>query len=30
MGRDMDKGFDRQSWAVVLFGWAVALWVTLG
>jgi len=25
-----DAAFDRQSWAVVMFGWAVALWVTLG
>jgi len=24
-----DMPFDRQSWAVVLFGWAVALWLTL-
>jgi hypothetical protein len=22
--------FDRQDWAVVLLGWAVALWMTLG
>jgi hypothetical protein len=27
MGR---KPFDRQDWAVVLLGWAVALWITLG
>jgi hypothetical protein len=25
----MDKSFDRQSWAVVAFGWALALWATL-
>jgi len=24
----MDKAFDREAWAVVLFGWAVALLVT--
>jgi len=22
--------FDRQDWAVLLLGWALALWVTLG
>jgi hypothetical protein len=21
--------FDREAWAVVVFGWAVALWATL-
>jgi hypothetical protein len=26
----MDKPFDRQAWAVLLFGWGVALWLTLG
>jgi len=25
----MDQSFDRQSWAVVAFGWALALWATL-
>jgi len=24
-----DRPFDRQAWAVLVFGWAVALWVTL-
>jgi len=24
------RPFDRQDWAVILLGWAVALWVTLG
>jgi len=24
-----DRPFDRQTWAVVAFGWAVALWLTL-
>jgi hypothetical protein len=23
-----EKPFDRQAWAVIVFGWAVALWVT--
>jgi len=26
----MGRGFDAQDWAVVLLGWVVALWVTLG
>jgi hypothetical protein len=31
MGNGFDRqGFDRQSWAVVLLGWVVALWATLG
>jgi hypothetical protein len=24
-----DRPFDRQAWVVLVFGWAVALWVTL-
>jgi len=24
------RAFDRQDWAVVVLGWALALWVTLG
>jgi len=24
-----EKPFDRQSYAVLLFGWVVALWVTM-
>jgi len=23
-----DAPFDRQAWAVVLLGWAIALWLT--
>jgi hypothetical protein len=23
------RDFDRQDWGIVLFGWMVALWVTL-
>ena len=30
MGKSTECGFDRQSWAVVLLGWIIALWVTLG
>jgi hypothetical protein len=26
----MKTPFDRQDWAVVLLGWAVAPWITLG
>ena len=28
-GQAMDKAFDRQSWAVVAFGWAMAPLATL-
>jgi len=24
-----DRPIDRQAWVVLVFGWAVALWVTL-
>jgi hypothetical protein len=24
-----ERPFDRQTWAVLLLGWAVALWITL-